>query len=117
MSSVVDKFGEVGSSIVPMQSGMKFVVSRTLDGMPEDIKEALPEVGSSGFVVPHFESKAVIEVSAHLMFHAKQHKAATFSMHTVACAELLKSWPRVCQALLSCFSFAPSRCLIERKHV
>ena len=46
-----------------MQTGMKFVVFSTLDGMPEDVKKALPEVGSSGFVVPHFESKAVIEVS------------------------------------------------------
>jgi hypothetical protein len=61
-------------------------------------KKALPEVGSSGFVVPHFESKGVMEVSTQLNFNAKQHKAAIFLMDTGACAELLnfsvKSLPR-----------------------
>ena len=46
-----------------MQTGVKFVVFSTLDAIPEDVKKALPEVGNTGFVVPHFESKAAIEVS------------------------------------------------------
>jgi hypothetical protein len=46
-----------------------FVVFSTLDGLttleaiPEDVKMALPEVGKMGLFVPHFESKATVEVS------------------------------------------------------
>lgn len=49
---------------MPVQTGVKFVVFSTLDAIPEDVKKALPEVDNTGFVVPHFESKAAIEVSS-----------------------------------------------------
>ena len=44
-----------------MQAGIKLIIFSTLEPLPSDVKQALPKVHGD-MVVPHFESKALIEV-------------------------------------------------------
>ena len=83
-----------------MQSGVKFVVFSTLDGMPADVKKALPEVGSSRFVVPHFESSCHRgEHPTHLSRKAAQ-SSNNSDGHRRLCRAPQVFAKRVCQALL-----------------
>ena len=80
-----------------MQAGVKFVVFSTLETIPKDVKAKLPEI-EAGYTVPHFESKARVQV------RPVQHHAVTVMCTASPKVEHCRSLPCMFVLVLLCLA-------------